>query len=147
MGRLEDTSAEELREHLDTLDGTRTILRLIVGINYKEGISQSELADWYGVSRTTIHNWIARLEEFEGQSIEEVLYDAKRSGRPTKLTNEQMERVEQVIRNPPEEVGLDANRWGPMVMEQFLETEFDVSYSRRHLRSILKDIRDDVDRK
>ena len=62
---------------------------MVVGINYNEGVSQTDLAEWYGVSRTTIHNWLNRLERLESEPFEEVIYDANRPGRPSKLTAEE----------------------------------------------------------
>ena len=45
MGRLEAVFADELREYLDEVEQKRPTLRLVVGINYKEGVSQSDLAE------------------------------------------------------------------------------------------------------
>ena len=82
MARLESVSSDDLKEHLGQVEGKRPTLRLVVGINYTEGVSQSEIASWYGVSRTTIHNWLNRLERLREEPLEEVVYDAERSGRP-----------------------------------------------------------------
>lgn len=86
MARLEQVTADDLREHLDVVEEKRPTLRLVVGINYKEGVSQSELAEWYAISRTTVHNWLNRLERLADEPVENVVYDAERPGRPVKLS-------------------------------------------------------------
>lgn len=140
MGRLERVSAGELREHLATVEGRRATLRLVVGINYKEGVPQSTLADWYGVSRTTVHHWLDRLERLETEPVEDVIYDAERTGRPPKLSADEWEAVGSTLAAPPTEAGIDASDWSPRLVQQLLEERFGVEYSRRHVRTLLKAI-------
>ncbi|GAB7011506.1 hypothetical protein JCM31271_34490 [Halorubrum trueperi] len=137
MARLEAVSTDKLREYLDEVEQKRPTLRVVVGINYKEGVSQSDLADWYGVSRTTIHNWLNRLERLDTESFEDVIYDADRPGRPSKLTDDGWEQLLSTLDEPPEEVGIDAPHWSPRLVQLFLQEEFDVEYSRRHIRELL----------
>lgn len=137
MARLDHVSADELREYLEEVEQKRPTLRLVVGINYKEGVSQSDLAERYGVSRTTIHNWLTRLERLESKPFEEVIYDADRPGRPSKLTAEEWTELVAILDDPPSEVGIDAPHWSPRLLQLFLKEEFDVGYSRRHIRELL----------
>ena len=137
MARLEAVSADELRAYLDEVEQKRPTLRLVVGINYKEGVSQSDLAEWYGVSRTTIHNWLNRLERLETEPFDEVIYDADRPGRPSKLSENEWEQLLSILDESPDEVGIDAPHWSPRRVQVFLEDEFDVTYSRRHIRELL----------
>lgn len=140
MGRLEHVSADRLRDGLDAVEGKRATLRLVAGINYKHGITQSELADWYGVSRTTIHNWLDRLERLDREPLEDVVYDDPRPGRPAKLSAEQRERLASTLRNPPNEAGLDEPEWTSPLVRAFIEEEFGVAYSLRHVRTLVDDV-------
>lgn len=60
--------------------------RLLAAITYKNGATQSELAEWYGVQRRTIYSWLKRLVSVE--SFELTVTDAHRSGRKRKLSEE-----------------------------------------------------------
>ncbi|MCO8243645.1 MULTISPECIES: helix-turn-helix domain-containing protein [unclassified Haladaptatus] len=82
MAQLEDVSTAALREALQDADDATTTKRIMVAIAYKQGVSQTELADWYGLSRKTIYNWLQRFEE---ESIRNAASDKPRSGRPPKL--------------------------------------------------------------
>lgn len=140
MERLENVSADELRTHLDAVENKRPALRIVVGINYKHGVSQTELAEWYGVSRTTIHNWLNRLERLESEPFEAVIYDADRTGRPSKLTDEQWAELVSILEHSPEAVGIDAARWSPSLVQRVIRDRFDVEYSRRHVRELLNEM-------
>jgi transposase len=137
MARLERVSADELREYLDEVTEKRPTLRLVVGINYKEGVSQSALADWYAISRTTVHNWLNRLERLADEPFEDVIFDADRSGRPPKLTTDQWDELVSILHESPTEIGIDAPHWSPRLVQILIDEKFDVEYSRRHVRELL----------
>ena len=137
MSRLEEISADQLREYLDEVEGKQATLRIVAGINYKEGVSQTDLSDWYCVSRTTIHNWLSRLERLETEDLEDVIYDDARSGRPTKLTEEQWDELVTVLDNSPNDVGFDAPTWTPKLVQHYIRESYDIEYSLRHIRELL----------
>lgn len=138
MSRLEHVSADELRDYLDDVAGKQATLRLVAGINYKAGVTQTELADWYGVSRSTIHNWLTRLERLEAEALEDVIYDDSRPGRPPKLTEQQWNELVTVLDTSPAEAGLDEPAWSPKLAQQYIREEYDVDYSLRHIRELLR---------
>ncbi len=53
MDYLDEISAEELQDALDNVDGARPTQRLLAPIAYKNGVTQTELTEWYGVQRRT----------------------------------------------------------------------------------------------
>ena len=141
MARLEDVSADELRRYLEEVAGRRATLRLVVGINHKEGVPQTTLADWYGVSRTTIHNWLARLERLDEEPLEAVVYDADRPGRPPKLSTDRRAQLASLLEESPAAAGFeDASHWTPRLVQRLIRGEFGVTYSRRHVRELLSEV-------
>lgn len=143
MSRLENVSVATLRQALRDAEGATATLRIVVGINYKEGVSQTDLARWYDVSRTTIHNWLARLERLESEPLEDVVYDDDRPGRPPKLDAAQREQFRAVLDGPPAAAGFDAASWSPTIARAFLAREFGVEYTIRHVRQLLTEVRHD----
>lgn len=137
MARLENISADQLRDFLDEVDGKQATLRVVAGINYKEGVTQTDLADWYGVSRTTIHNWLTRLEKLENNDLEDVIYDDSRTGRPRKLNEEQWDELVTILDNSPEDVGIDAPSWTPKLVQMHIRDSYNIEYSLRHIRELL----------
>lgn len=47
MDHLDEISVEDLQRALDKVDGKKPTQRLMVAIAYKNGVSQTELAEWY----------------------------------------------------------------------------------------------------
>lgn len=63
MEHLTAITVEDLQQALDSADEKTPTQRLIVAIPYKNGVTQTELAEWFDVERKTIYNWLIRLED------------------------------------------------------------------------------------
>lgn len=136
MTRLTDVSVEQLQRALDDASGKRPTQRLTAAIAYKNGVTQTELAGWFDVSRRTIYEWLTRLEE---EPIPEAARDEPRPGRPGKLTAEQHSRLGERLQEPPTAVGYDDPSWTPALVQSYLADRFDVTYSRPSCRRLMKD--------
>src|SRR6056297_2758874 len=136
MGRLDEVTVEELQDALDDVEGKKPTQRLLAAIAYKHDVSQTELAEWHGVQRKTIYNWLTRLE---AQPIAQAVRDESRSGRPPKLAPDQQDRVEEALAESPADAGYDASAWTPELVRQYLRETFDVEYSRPSCRRLLNE--------
>jgi len=137
MDHLDEISIEELQEALDNVEGKKPTERLLAAIAYKNGVTQTELAEWYDTSRRTIYGWLKRLDT-DG-SIEQAVTDAKRTGRKRKLSEQQQQEFKDAVHDSPEEVGIDAPAWTPALAQEFLADAFDVEYSIPSCRRLLKE--------
>jgi len=137
MDHLKEISVDELQDVLDNVDEKKPTQRLIAAIAYKNGVTQTELAEWYDVQRRTIYNWLNRLDTDE--SLEQAVSDNKRTGRKRKLTDIQQQQFEETVHKLPEEVGLDPPAWTPALAQQYLADTFDVNYSIPSCRRLLKE--------
>jgi len=137
MDHFDEITVEELQDALDKVDGNKPTQRLLAAIAYKNGVTQTELAEWYDVQRRTIYSWLNRLDTDE--SLEQAVSDDKRSGRKRKLSQSQQEKFEETVHNPPEEVGIDAPAWTPALAQEYLEETYGVEYSLPSCRRLLKE--------
>lgn len=137
MTLLADTTVEELQEALEAVDAKKPTQRLMLAILYKRGPSVPMIADWFDMRDDTIYRWFRRMER---EPLLEAVYDDPRPGRPPKLTDTQRDAFEEALYNSPGDVGLDAERWTPAVARAYLANEFDVEYSLRHVRRLLRDV-------
>jgi transposase len=137
VNHLDEIPVEELQNALDKVDKKKPTQRLLAAIAYKNGVSQTELADWYDVQRRTIYSWLKRLDTDE--SLEQAVSDDKRTGRKRKLSETQQEEFEETVHDPPEEVGIDAPAWTPALAQEYLENTYDVEYSLPSCRRLLKE--------
>jgi len=137
MDHLDEVSIEELQDALDNVDGKKPTQRLLAAIAYKNGVTQTELAEWYGVERRTIYNWLKRLETDE--PLRQAVTDAKRSGRNRKLSASEQREFEDVVHESPEKVGIDVAAWTPSLAQEYLEETYDAKYSLPSCRRLLKE--------
>src|SRR6056297_39311 len=137
MDHLDEISIEELQQALDEVEGTKPTQRLLAAIAYKNGVTQTELAEWHNTGRRTIYSWLKRLDTDE--SLEQAVSDAHRSGRKRKLSESHQEEFKQTVNEYPEEVGIDAPAWTPALAQEFLEKTYSVEYSIPSCRRLLKE--------
>jgi len=111
--------------------------RLLAAIAYKNGVIQTELAEWYGVQRRTIYSWLKRLDTEE--SLEQAVTNTHRSIKNWKLSGKEEEQSEATVHESPEEVGLDAPARTPVPVQQDLDETYDVEYSIPSCQRLLKE--------
>jgi len=113
----------------------------MAAITYKEidDITQKETAEMYGFSEGWASKWFNRLERLETEPFEAVVYDEPRSGRSSELSEQERQQFTEVVHDPPEEVGFDAPAWSVPLARNYLSKEFDVEYSSRHVRRLLRE--------
>nr|WP_191452955.1 IS630 family transposase [Halogeometricum sp. CBA1124] len=126
-----------MQDALDNVDGKKPTQRLLAAIAYKNGVNQTELAEWYDVQRRTIYSWLKRLDTDE--SLEQAVSDDKRTGRKRKLSESQQEEFEETVHEPPHEFGIDAPAWTPALVQEYLEETYGVEYSIPSCRRLLKE--------
>lgn len=137
MEHLDEISVEELQDALDNVERHNPTQRLLAAIAYKNGVTQTELADWYDVQRRTIYSWLKRLDTDE--SLEHAVSDNKRTGRKRKLSELEQKELEDTVHDPPKEVGIDAPAWTPALAQEYLQDAYDVEYSIPSCRRLLKE--------
>lgn len=140
MNKLDGVALADLHELLDEVEDKKAVLRVVVGINYTQGVPPMELAEWYDLSRTTVYNWLDRLERAAADPTAADLADAERPGRPPKLSPARRAAVADAIASLPAEVGIEADEWSPAVLQQYIEREYGIQYSRRHTRDLLEEL-------
>jgi predicted DNA-binding protein YlxM (UPF0122 family) len=67
VNQLDEISVDELQDALDDVDGKKPTQCLLISIAYKNGVTLTELAEWYDVQRRTIYSWLTRLIGIESR--------------------------------------------------------------------------------
>jgi transposase len=136
MDHLEEIPLDRIQRALEAVEGSKATQRLTAAIAYKNGVTQTELAEWYGVERRTIYSWLDRLD---GGPIEEAVTDDERGGRPRKLDDSERARLERALLEPPTEAGYEAGSWTPTLVRRYVDDRFGVSYSRPSCRRLMRE--------
>lgn len=136
MGKLDHVDPATLRKELAETGDAKATKRLMVALDYLDGIAVDELSNRYGIPRSTVYYWLSRFEE---RSLEDAVTDEDRPGRPTALDRSVLK---DVVDADPTEYDVDRQEWSPAALRDVLDREFDVSYSEGHVRRLLKELTD-----
>lgn len=135
MALLENISVAELHDALDEVETKKPTQRLHLAILYKQGPSVPMIADWFGMRDDTIYRWFREMEQ---QPLMDAIHDDPPPGRPPKLSTDEQQQFETALQDAPTEAGYDAPAWTTKLARRYLEEEFDVEYTPRHVRRLLK---------
>src|SRR5690242_6358590 len=123
-----DTVAESLltRDEMESR-------RLLAAQDLQTGLTQSEVARKFGVSRTTASRWNRALS---GRGVE-ALRKRRAPGRPSRLSSDQLAIVTGLYKEGPRAAGLDTDRWTTMRFADAIFGRFGVRYDPDHVGRIL----------
>ena len=123
-----DTVAESLltRDEMESR-------RLMAAQDLETGLSQSQVARKFGVSRTTASRWHRAMS---GKGVE-ALRKRRAPGRPSRLNAEQTAAVAQVYRAGPRLAGFETDRWTTMRFAEAIFARFGIRYDPDHVGRIM----------
>lgn len=101
----------------------------------RQGYTQAEVAKFLGVNVRTVQRWMAAYR----QQGDEGLAAKPASGRPPKLTYEQIEIVLSWFRKSPSEFGFVGELWTAPRVAKLIEDTFGVIFHPRYLNAWLAD--------
>lgn len=97
------------------------------------GLSQATVARKYGVSRTTASRWHRSLAYRGLDSLKK----RKASGRPSRLSREQLDRLIQLYSGGASPHGYPTDKWTTSRLAAVIETQFGVHYDRDHVGRLI----------
>lgn len=107
--------------------------RLLAADDLQRGLSQSQVARKFGVSRTTASRWHRALS---GRGVD-ALRKRRAPGRPSRLNSEQLRAVAEVYQAGPRAAGFDSERWTTARFADAIHVKFGVRYDPDHVGRIM----------
>ena len=107
--------------------------RLLAAQDLQEGLSQSQVARKFGVSRTTASRWHRALS---GRGVDG-LRKRRAPGRPSRLNAEQLVAAAEIYRSGPRTAGFQADRWTTERFAIAIQARFGVRYDPDHVGRII----------
>ena len=107
--------------------------RLLAAQDLQRGLSQSQVARKFGVSRTTASRWHRAMS---GKGMEG-LRKRRAPGRPCRLNTEQLLGVSELYRMGPRAIGFESDRWTTARFAQAIQARFGVHYDPDHAGRIM----------
>jgi len=131
---LPDYSREDLMNLYQKEKNAKAKLRLLSAILRKEGKSLDYISQSIQIPKTTVHDWLSRLE---GNGLNG-LVDIKQPGRPSWLSDEQKEELKKVLSRGPEEQDIPFKMWTTSLVQYLIYKMFNVEYKPRNVRKLVK---------
>ena len=107
--------------------------RLLAAQDLQMGLSQSQVARKYGVSRTTASRWTRAIH---GRGVES-LRKRRATGRPCRLTQQQLQATADAYRAGPRQLGFESERWTTMRFAEAIYRVCGVRYDPDHAGRIM----------
>jgi len=136
---ITSTTRKALQAHLDTAyrrgDGrlTRRITALLL---FAEGYTITRIAELLSSTRQSIYAWLRALMTTGLAS----LHSGKSPGRPARLTKSQKQELVASIKAGTQAAGFASACWTAVLIQQLIEREFGVLYSRHYVCELLHNL-------
>jgi len=101
-----------------------------------QGMNAPEVARLLGDGVRTVEYWIERFNQngFAG------LVEGERPGRPSKLTVEQLQELELILRVPPRAQSISANLWDGKTLSHWVKEHWGVELSTRQCQRLFRQL-------
>ena len=107
--------------------------RLMAAQDLQTGLSQSQVARKFGVSRTTASRWHRAIN---GKGVES-LRKRRAPGRPSRLTADQLAGVHEIYHAGPRAAGYNSERWTTTRFADAIHARFGIRYDPDHVGRIM----------
>lgn len=131
---LQEISKIKIKNLYKNEKDSKAKIRLLAIILRKEGKSLSEISSSIKKPIMTISDWLRKVEK-EGLHR---IYNSKKSGRPTRLTKQQLNELEKVLDESPEKQGIPFKMWTTSLIQYIIKKLFGVMYKVRNILNIVK---------
>jgi transposase len=122
-----------VRRDFDALEKRRM---QAIGLLRNRDLNQSDVARRLKVCRQTVSRWV---DEFKAGG-KDALKKAGRAGRKPALSEEDRERLEELLLQGPENLGYETPLWTCARVAHLIENKFGVAYHPGHVWKILLDL-------
>lgn len=95
-----------------------------------------EVAKLLGDAPRTVEYWVRRFEQ-KGLAG---LWEGERSGRPRRLSAEQLQEINQAVRRMPREVGLGGNLWDGKTLTAWIERQYGIRMGVRQCQRLFRQL-------
>jgi transposase len=100
------------------------------------GRNAYEVAEMYGHSPRSLHDWIKGVKE---HGIE-YLKDEPKPGRPSKLDEATANKLKQELMLPPSELGYNQARWDGKLLSEHLRKKYDIELKVRRCQELFHEL-------
>ena len=135
-GFLPKLSKKNLKNLYTKEKNPKAKLRLLAAVLRKEGKTLDEICFSLQKAKTTIHDWLRRLEDYGLKK----LYDVKQSGKPPRLSKQQLNELAKILDESPQKENIPFVLWTTKLVQYIILKKFKKEFKIRQIRNIIKKI-------
>ncbi len=123
-----------LQDEIRRSEESRYDHRLHAVLLVAQGMTCPAVARVLGDAPPPVEYWVHRFEE-RGLGG---LVEGERPGRPTRLSAEQLEEINTILRQTPREVGLTGTRWDGKTLSAFIQMRYGIAIGVRQCQRLFR---------
>jgi transposase len=131
-----DNMIMALQDEIRRNDTSRYDHRLHGILLVAQGMTAPRVAELLGDSPRAVVNWVQR---FESRGLTG-LAEGERPGRPRRLSEQQLARVEAALRKSPTDFGLSTRMWDGPTLSEFMHRELKVTLKVRQCQRLFRQL-------
>ncbi len=131
---LLDISKVDLKKMYNSEKNTKAKLRLLTAIQRKEGKTLEYISSSLQKPKTTIHDWLKRMENGDLKNI----FDIKQKGKISRLTQKQKDELEKILDENPEKQNIPFTIWTTTLVQYIIYKKYGISYNQSAIWKIVK---------
>ena len=105
-------------------------LNIMLLISQPNGPNTQQVADLYGMSRSTIGKWVTKVNKKDGADIT-VLRQVPKPGRNTRMDKNLIATLKKVLAKSPKKVGESLDKWTGQLLSDYLLKKYDIELKPR----------------
>lgn len=129
-----ETAIPELQHQIHRSRGARYENRLHGVLLVAQGMTCPQVSRLLGDSATSVEHWVRHYAAAGLAGLGE----GQRSGRPKRLTGEQLQEINRALGQSPRDLGLDGARWDGKTLSTWLEERFHIRLAVRQCQRLLR---------
>jgi transposase len=123
-----------LQQEIQRSEESRYDHRLHGVLLVAQGIRCPEVARLLGDSRRTVEYWVRRFEQKGLAGLKE----GQRSGRPSRLSAEQIREINRVLRGKPSDAGMRVNLWDGKTLSAWIDQHYSIHVGVRQCQRLFR---------
>ena len=105
-------------------------LHAMLLVSQPDGPNTQQVADLYGMNRTTVGRWVTKLNKDANADIT-VLKQVPKPGRNTRADKDLLKVLKRILRQAPKKVGIEAKVWTGNLLSQYLKQNHNIELKPR----------------